>query len=151
MRNEVLLALVVTAAFVFWYLLRRRRCRRQPGAGAESRHSSMGRWRRFGKPAGIRDRRGDDPAHAVADEDAHAAQGVESRGHVVGADEIGDALAGLSTAACLVSLMLDRDGAPEPTLLDLTFFVLAVTVFRIIRTIWVLERVIDIVTRRPTA
>ncbi len=57
----------------------------------------------------------------------------------------------LSTAACLVSLMLDRDGAPEPALLDLTFFVLAVTVFRIIRTIWVLERVIDIVTRRPTA
>jgi hypothetical protein len=151
MRNEVLLALVVTAAFVFWYYF-------ADGVVVVNRVLAQNRGQVYGTLASILANLLGFVIAAVTilltlwpmkalkllKDSAHA----ETLWVLM---KSAMRWLALSTVACLVAMLLDRDAAPEPLLLHVTIFFLAVTLFRIVRTIWVLERVIDIVTWRDAA
>lgn len=54
---------------------------------------------------------------------------------------------GLATASGFVGLVLDQSGRSAPWILILTVFAVSFAVLRIWRSVWVLERVIHVVTR----
>ncbi|WP_210160588.1 hypothetical protein [Methylocella silvestris] len=55
----------------------------------------------------------------------------------------------LGTIIALTCLLFDRDSAPVPWLTILLIFAVLLSLFRIGRTIWVLEQIIGLVTRPP--
>lgn len=54
-----------------------------------------------------------------------------------------------ATIVALVCLLFDRDAAPKAWLAIPLTFAVALSLLRIIRTIWVLEQIIGLVTRSP--
>ncbi|HEV2236754.1 MAG TPA: hypothetical protein VGR57_08855 [Ktedonobacterales bacterium] len=57
----------------------------------------------------------------------------------------------LATAAALLGLVLDRDRAPSPLILDLAVGATALAALRLARCLWVFERSIGLITERPGA
>lgn len=53
---------------------------------------------------------------------------------------------GAATIASLIALLVDRDNTPNSPILYICFFLLLLSVFRIVRSIWVLEQIIVLVT-----
>jgi hypothetical protein len=54
-----------------------------------------------------------------------------------------------ATGAALLGLVLDRDRAPSPLILDLAVGTTALAVLRLARCLWVFERIIGLLTERP--
>jgi hypothetical protein len=57
----------------------------------------------------------------------------------------------LATCAALLGLVLDRDHAPAPLILDLCVGATALAVLRLARCLWVFERIIGLITARPAS
>jgi hypothetical protein len=56
----------------------------------------------------------------------------------------------LATSTALLGLVLDRDRAPRPLILDLVVGATTLAVLRLARCLWVFERIIGLITTRPT-
>lgn len=55
---------------------------------------------------------------------------------------------GLATIVALLALIFDRDAEPIPVLMFALVFVSALSLLRVFRTVWILENVIDIVSKQ---